>query len=485
MEGNEKPPDPGGGNVVDAMDVDYESRKRLAAARSILMSADSNQAPKKRVQHPENQSASISSTYVHPSMENNESRLYGKDDRGPFVVHVTRTEDVPNSGISLKPIKIGLLLVQNGVTNVMKDGIRSVGRNRVSIEFKSAVDANNFITAQSQSMSRHKLSVSVPSYYISRMGLVRGVPVEWSMKEFVEATDLVEGPGRILKARRLHRKIINDGSPTWVPTQSVVLTIEGQILPERIYAFFTSLPVEVYQLPTIQCRKCLRFGHVLAKCRSGARCFKCSKNHLGDECNVGLDQATCLHCSGRHFATDHNCPEFSRQKSIKIAMSENSIPYAEASARYPRARRPYADVARTMFSPVSSSRQIPPSPHNSVRLPAPSSSTSYRKTVTRSPRPWSPPSGGFDRQAHQSIVAAPSSQLSDGCAFTVPSFSTTPNENFLELLFKMLTNIIAKWSDVLPNSVAPTMIKLAEQLACLNGFPTPQSLTNSFSAMEQ
>ena len=480
MEGNEKPPDPGGGeDSVTEMDVDSaDSRKRLAAAR--------NQAPKKRVQYPENESASISNTYVHPSMEN-PTRFYGKEDGGPYVVHVSRTEEIPNSGVSLKPIKIGLLFVQNKVTNIVKDGIRSVGRNRVSVEFKTALDANNFISSQSQMLARHKLTVTVPSYNISRMGLVRGVPVEWSMQEFVEATDLVEGPGRILKARRLHRKVFNDGSPTWVPTQTVVLTFEGQLLPEKIYAFFTSLAVEVYQLPTIQCRKCLRFGHIMAKCRSDARCFRCTKKHLGDECNIVPEQATCLFCSGRHFATDRCCPEFSRQRTIKLVMSENSISYAEASARFPPVRRSYSDVTKSLFSPVSVSRQTPLSPHPSAQLPSTPKSTSYRRAVTRSPKPFSPRSEGFDRQALQNIVGVPSSQLSNGCALTVPSqkaFLSTPDDNFLELLFKMLTNIISKWSDVLPNDVAPTMIKLAEQIASLNGFPSPSSPTNSNIAME-
>lgn len=138
------------------------------------------------------------------------------------------------------------------------------------------------------------------------------------MEEFVSATEYKEGYGKIVKARRLNRKIKkDDGSSSWLPTQSVVLTFEGQSLPKKIFAFYTSLVVEVYQLPTIQCRKCLRFGHVQNVCRSNARCFKCGQSHSGDNCNISPDRVRCLLCTGSHLAPDPSCPEFERQKRIK------------------------------------------------------------------------------------------------------------------------------------------------------------------------
>lgn len=491
MDGDEKdrPPDPGGTlEPSEGMQIDIDSntgRKRVIATRKLPNSELENQESKKKIQDIENASASIAHTYKHPSLESG-SRTYGNEDSGPFIVHVSRIDEASNSGVTLRPIKVGLIFVQNKISNIVKDGIKSLGRNRVSVQFKSAEDANNFMS--NTFLIHHKLLASIPSYNVSRMGLVRGVPIEWSMEDFVDATDLREGPGRILKARRLQRKVMKeDSSPTWIPTQSVVLTFEGQNLPQKVYAFYTSLVVEIYQLPTIQCRKCLRFGHVQNQCRSEARCYRCSKKHPGDDCKVVPENASCIFCSGRHFATDRSCPEYTRQKSIKMVMSEHSISYSEASARFPAVRKSYADVAKAMFSPVMES----PLHHTSTSRPftplpsTPSKTTSYRRTIFQSPRPRSPPPEGYDYRAHQNIVADVPSQLPNGCAFSGSSSKAgmfAPNENFFELIFKLLTTLVAKFSDILPNDVAPTLITLAQQLSTLDG---SVSFPNTLSSVEQ
>lgn len=477
----EKPPDPPPASVGMQVDLDQSTNRKRAAASRNLFKDDENLDTKKKILNLDEVSASIAFTYKHPSLES-DVRSYGKDDNGPYIVHVSRIEESANLGLSLRPIKVGLIFMQNQVQDIKKDGIKSLGRNKVSVEFKSAVGANNFMALTF--LAHHKLTASIPSYNVSRMGIVRGVPVDWSMQEFVEATENNQGNGRILKARRLQRKIFkDDGTPTWIPTQTVVLTFEGQTLPERIYAFYTSLVVEIYQLPTIQCRKCLRFGHIQKQCRSDARCYRCCKKHPGDECHVAPENATCLLCSGRHFATDKICPEFSRQKAIKLVMSEQSISYAEASARFPSVRRSFADVAKVMFSPVSDHRSNTLSASISstpLRVNTPSKSASYRKTVLRTPREKPHLSEGYDRVHHQNIVASPSSQLPNGCALNGSnqiSTRITPNEDIFELAFKLITNIVAKWSDILPKNVAPALIAAAKSLSTLNGsFSFPDSI---------
>ncbi|KAI5633210.1 hypothetical protein NE865_14089 [Phthorimaea operculella] len=356
MDGVEKakPPDPGGTvnnkNMLDYDDDDGSMQIDVVPNdRKRRNSLEEERQTKKRIDTSVNASASIAHIYKHPMTEL--SRNYSSDDKGPFIVHVAR-EDATNAGLSLRPIKVGLILVKNKVQNVVRDGVKSLGRNRVSIEFKSASDANKFLS--SSFLTGHKLVATIPSYNVHRMGLVRGVPIDWSMEEFVDATDRKEGPGKILKARRLQRKVRNeDGSPSWVPTQSVVLTFEGQRLPEKIFAFYTSLTVQVYQLPTIQCHKCLRYGHVEHQCRSDARCYRCAKKHPGKDCKVAPQCATCLYCLGRHYAIDKCCPEYSRQKAIKLVMSEDSVSYNEAAARFPVSRRSYADTAKQLVSPKS------------------------------------------------------------------------------------------------------------------------------------
>ena len=74
----------------------------------------------------------------------------------------------------------------------------------------------------------HKYKVFIPIFGITRMGLVQDVPIEWSIQAFIESLELPSGCGPVLKARRLNRKQVVDGTTSWVPTQSVVLTIRAR-----------------------------------------------------------------------------------------------------------------------------------------------------------------------------------------------------------------------------------------------------------------
>lgn len=484
MAGNEKekPPDPGGGNSMDladntnannAMDVDMQRRKRNAKSLELTQTDLSREPHEKRPTQGDISNASVSTFYSHPDLEK-ESRKYNPKDCGPFIVHISRETESPNAGTSLQPIRVGQIFANDNVPDIKKDGIKSLGRNRVAVECKSADAANKLM--ENPCLARNKLTASIPSYHVSRMGLVRGVPVDWSMEEFVSATDLKEGSGKILKARRLQCKVLKEGSPpSWVPTQSVVVTFEGQNLPSKIYAFYTSLNVEIYVLPTIQCRKCLRFGHIQTQCRSDARCFKCAKKHPGETCNISPEHISCLFCTGCHFATDKNCPEFGRQKTIKLLMSEQNISYQEAAARTPTVRKTYSDVANTMFSPVA-----PEAPRHSPSTDmAPSGSQavssvpqSRRQTIYRPIRPRTPLSPSYDRFAHQNIISTPSSQLPNGHALSLPPIDTetvTPNDNSLSLMLALMQNHVAMLSDLIPNNVAHHLAAIRKELASVKG----------------
>lgn len=99
---------------------------------------------KRTITDPESGLGSVSNIYKHPSLDTS-NRRYNVEDFGPFIVHVSRVAGSPNSGVSLKPIRLGAFLVKGGVESVKKDGIRAVGRNRLSVEFNSAKAANEFL----------------------------------------------------------------------------------------------------------------------------------------------------------------------------------------------------------------------------------------------------------------------------------------------------------------------------------------------------
>lgn len=77
---------------------------------------------------------------------------------------------------------------------------------------------------------------------------------------------------------------IKEGATVWKPSQTVVITLDGQCLPSRVSMCYNSLQVSAHNFPTIQCYLCCRFGHTKDKCRSAPRCFRCGNNHGGDAC---------------------------------------------------------------------------------------------------------------------------------------------------------------------------------------------------------
>ncbi|KOB70054.1 reverse transcriptase, partial [Operophtera brumata] len=319
------PPDPPDGPTPtsSSQDVTRPNPKSKRKAQDLPSSADSTATASKVQAKPTEideapTHASIQTTWLHPILVIG-VKEYSAIDKGPFIVQVSREVPDVSAGTTIRPIKFGQFLSNHKIANICSDGIKSVGRNRVSVEFRTATDANKFLE-KTELLSQYKYVADIPTYNITRMGLVRNVPVDMSVEEFAENLEVPSGCGYVIKARRLNRKSVEDGKSSWVPTQAVVLTFRGQILPQRVFSFHTSLPVEIYQLPTIQCQNCCRFGHVKAQCRSKPRCYKCTKDHTGEGCDKTEAQAFCLHCNGNHFANSRSCPELERQRSIKAFM---------------------------------------------------------------------------------------------------------------------------------------------------------------------
>jgi hypothetical protein len=429
------------------LDTDKNSRKRLAVdiptqAKKVTSPGDSSQ-----------------NVYVSPGYTENDPALkYTHVDKGPFVVHICRKEPDPSAGLTLQALRLAQLLHKNKVQGVVEGSIKSMGRNKVSVSFKSAQVANDF--CQSDLLNRNKLVADIPKYLLSRTGVVQDIPTDWTLEEVVEGIEYPVGFShvQIIKARRMSRKIRREGQPPeWVPSKTVVLTFHSQILPEKIYLFNMAMPVKVYELPTIQCRSCCKFGHISAKCRSKPCCYSCAQPHTGDTCQVSDDKISCVLCTGPHKATDPKCPEHSRQKSIKIVMADENIGYLEASQRFRSVRTTYAEMSQKLFAPVPRVTEAPtiyssPIP-NYTEEPTTSSQISYKKTVYKEQKPHHLLSKSYDVRAHKQIINEPKSCLPNGSALANNPMINTPNDTFMEHLVALVVNFVHKYSEALPNNV--------------------------------
>lgn len=375
---------------------------------------------------------------------------YNDSDKGPYIVQVQLIEDSPSSGSTLHPIKFGNFLFKNNMKNILNDGIKRVGRNRLVVHFRTPLDANNFLD-NNLLFEANKYKVFIPTYNICRLGVVKGIPSDWSHDDIISNIEVPSGFGKILRTRRVSRKVINNGISSWVPTQSVILTFDGQAIPARVSSFYTSIEVEQYIYPTVQCYNCCRFGHTRVQCRSKPRCYKCSLDHAGDSC-IKTSNFLCINCQGMHEASDKICPEYVRQSNIKYKMSRESISYQEAAKEFGTSKQLYAEVVKKPN--VISSSPSPPFPNHI----SPTSPTySYKKTSYINRKPARPVSQGYDLQAHKDLInefKLPTPN--NGCALNISKNKETPHSDNLNDLLSSLINIITNSS--LPDSVAISLI---------------------------
>lgn len=458
------PPDPPDPDPASNIPVAGCKRRNMDSEPSVSVNKKTNKSPESEV-------PSIQMVYNHPSIVVGAIQAYTTLDKGPYVVHVSRSEPEQSAGTTIRPVKFGQFLSNHKFTNIKADGVRRVGRNKISVEFVTGEDANKFIISPILPMCKYV--ATIPTFNVTRMGLVRQVPTDLSMDEFAEALVVPPSSGIVLKARRLNRKTVEEGKVSWLPTQTVVVTFQGQSLPSKVFLYYTALSVELYQYPTIQCHTCCRYGHTKIQCRSKPRCFRCGKDHSGDECDIIQEKATCLHCSGRHFATSKLCPELERQRSIKAVMAQNSISYEEAASQFPQVSRSYAEVTKEILSNISSHQ--PSQTYTSSGMPQSQPTRSYIKNVYATPRPRAPLGKSYDRAAHKDIVADPSSAMPNGCALGQPLNTVPQNENMLETLLNLIINIILMNPHPLPNNVASKLTQLVS-LSGHNGSSDPSSM---------
>lgn len=398
-----------------------------------------------------------------PQLTDNFRKLYINTDCSPFVVHVQKIQDAPNDGTSIHPISFGNFLKKQSYKNIINGSVKRIGRNRVSLSFSHLEDANKFLN--DKKLTECKYKAFIPSFSVMRMGIVKGVPVEWSLEEVMSNVSVPLGTGKVIKVRRLNYKTMVDGSAVWKPSQTVVLTFDGQVLPKRIFMCYNALPVDLYIFPTIQCFNCCRYGHTKTQCRSKPCCYKCGQGHSGSTCNVEEDFVSCCLCTGNHFAINKRCPEFERQKSIKLSMAQSCLSYAEASKLHHPVSKPYADV-------VSSPPPLTQPQFSHPKHQANPSSYSYRKTVFLKPRDTPKSQKGYDKSAHNDLIKDYDMPSTSGNGTAIHKEKTCTNQPSISELILELIKLLSS-SNMIPNNVADIISFISNIITANNGQQKP------------
>ncbi|KAL1446474.1 hypothetical protein WDU94_005585 [Cyamophila willieti] len=190
------------------------------------------------------------------------------------------------------------------------------------------------------------------------------------------------GDFKVTQMQRLNRKTFVDGKPTYVPSTTVKLVFEGQDMPSFVYLWYTKLNCEPYIQNPIQCFSCFQFGHITKFCRNKKLCRKCFQEEKQDHA-CDLSAIKCLNCSGMHNANSKSCPEYERQRSIKVLMSTRSLCFPEANALVPRPRDTFAIRTSNRFDVLEDNIEEVRSNNRNTQYPQLTRVPTNHRNITR------------------------------------------------------------------------------------------------------
>uniref|UniRef100_A0ABD2XP87 Uncharacterized protein n=1 Tax=Trichogramma kaykai TaxID=54128 RepID=A0ABD2XP87_9HYME len=164
---------------------------------------------------------------------------YRENIPGPYSVWVRST--VSNKEVS--QFKIGSLVCRR------YDSIKNIcrrSRTKIEIIVTSRTQANAL--ANDTSFKKHDLETYVPGFRRTRKGVIKGIDLEFSDQDILDGI-ICSGPMKVMEVRRMSRKNKQQSTQDvngskWIPTKSIVCTIEGQKLPEHVYVFGVRVRVE-------------------------------------------------------------------------------------------------------------------------------------------------------------------------------------------------------------------------------------------------
>ncbi|KAI5724448.1 hypothetical protein M8J77_022384 [Diaphorina citri] len=235
------------------------------------------------------------------------------------------------------------------ITNKSQDivEIRRLNRSKFLVACTTSKCANEIV--QNEKM-KEQFMAYIPVSYTSRAAIIRDVDLEITDEEILENLD--SGDFKVTHMQRLNRRTFVDGTVSYVPSTTVKLVFEGQDMPSFVYLWYSKLTCEPYVQNPIQCFSCYRYGHVTKYCKNKKLCRKCfheiEENEEDHVCNAA--EVKCLNCNGMHNANSKSCPEYERQRNIKILMSTRSLCFPEANALIPRDRDTFAVRTKNSFA---------------------------------------------------------------------------------------------------------------------------------------
>ncbi|KAL6420986.1 hypothetical protein ACFW04_014032 [Cataglyphis niger] len=124
--------------------------------------------------------------------------------------------------------------------------IKKLAFSKISVLFNSRKTANNLIN--NPILKSKNLIVYIPSYRVSRQGVIRNVLLDLTENNIEKEIDC---PFGISSVQRLNRKIIDlsTRAMSYSPFKSIAITFKDQKISQYLYLFMVGYEEKVKKLP--------------------------------------------------------------------------------------------------------------------------------------------------------------------------------------------------------------------------------------------
>lgn len=127
-----------------------------------------------------------------------------------------------------------------------------------------------------------------------------------------------------------------------VNSPAIILTFQQTTYPEYVKVGLLRIATRPFYPNPLLCYNCLCYGHSKIRCTAAKRCYNCSAEFHGDDCQL---PAHCCHCNDEHRPTNRKCPVFRKETDIIKLKVNNNLTYHEARRRIEEGNATYAQAA--------------------------------------------------------------------------------------------------------------------------------------------
>lgn len=203
------------------------------------------------------------------------------------------------------------------------------------VRFGNIVHANKCLNL-GRNREEDQVEYSIPKRTLRIKGVISGWDCGVPIHELVEATDDKE---RLIQVERMKRRFVDKKikEVRMRLTSLVILTYEGNVLPESVTLFGGTIRMKVrpFMEPVRQCFGCFQYGHFKKFCKIERKSMVCGKNFHG-ECTA---TPRCINCGDKHKANDkQKCVLYEYNYNLKRVMADRNMSIYEARQIV---RRPY------------------------------------------------------------------------------------------------------------------------------------------------